>query len=486
MGWFHSTSYSPYSPVARPVTEPSPIENGKAPVPEKPSSSSRNDGHAHQIQAGKSKAKQLIKEMRSLSINDKGPKKSNKIAARTLKKLDNNQIRDLSSMLGVSSTEPQCQKEKIVEYFDKFNALQRLAVGVGHPIEMEEYEGLLSPEQQAIDPKAISLLGLDKSQIALLEKASKELGMVLGVKPNTQPAELGIYFRGSFTEDPDTYTEDVKKQIVKALGGRGKNSGKVEGVARIVSGIRTYKKDIKKHIVQTLGGRGDDSEKINEAAQVFSEILLINRDVKLDLIGGHSAGGAKALCFKAALESRIQLSEKPVLIVADPQLPNKSMIRNAIKDTPYGSQYDYMQDQGVAITLNSADDPRKNLMGRMKTAGYPHEGLMEVKLPVEYGDALLYGIHPALPTPMKFLGYHSEMEVFEKAIHRFAHPEAYPEEDSNGLPIARGPQLLPQNTLPIQTEMAADRPLNASKVNQILAEHYGNNTPEEVKKFFNE
>jgi len=365
---------------------PSPQE--REPGPEKPDLPKSNKSRGQDTHTGKSTA---VKLRQQVAVNNRR-NESNKISARTLAELNEQQIRNLSSMIDSSATNTKDQKEEIVQYLDKFVALHQGVTGWGHDIEIKNYtyDTVFHPDPE-FPTKADSLLfaRLPSSKASRLKELAQELNMFISERPGTQPVELAIDFEGSFTEP----------------------------------GFCSYVKDALNHTKDSLGGTVVYSKKCNEAAQIFSEFLQENPDFRIDLIAGHSAGGAKAQYFKAALESRGRLPHKKlVMIIIDPQLINERSAKKAIKNTPYGDDYDYRQPRGIAITLDNPDDPRKGLMGRMKSLGYRYAGLVELKLPVEYGDAVYIGEsrYTGQPKPIKILGYHNQPEVFDKAIHRFA------------------------------------------------------------------
>lgn len=370
----HPNNFPSGSPQSAPASAKESVPEGKRLV------------RAGQSMAAKLRQKVHVKKERN---------ESNEIDARTITELNEDQIRNLSSMLGISETDPNRQKEEIIQYFDKFVAFHQVVEDFDHhqlKIRNCTFQIAIHPDPEQApkaDPSLLARLGTVRA--SRLKELAQKLDMTIAERSNTRPTELAIHFEGSFTD------------------------------------TKTYAKDAYYRTKEGLGGTVEYAKECKEVAQIFSQFQQENPDFKIDLIIGNSAGGAKAQYFKAAFESRIDLTDKkPAMIVTDPQALNRKSFQVAIKDTPYGDNYDYRQPQGVAITLTNPTDHRKSpsLMGRMKALGSSYAGLIEVRLPVEYGDALVYtgmGMAPAPPKPMPLLGYHTQMEVYDMAIYRFAH-----------------------------------------------------------------
>jgi hypothetical protein len=147
------------------------------------------------------------------------------------------------------------------------------------------------------------------------------------------------------------------------------------------------------------------------------------RNVKFQYIAGGSMGGASAQLFAAAIESRVKLHDPAPLVLYDPQLPNQTQARHAIKDGKLG--YDYAKPRGIAITLDYAERPRKSLMDRMKGLGFKAPGLVWLKLGLSGHDRIKRlprgetAQRPPVTSGPPGLGYHADYDLYKVALNRF-------------------------------------------------------------------
>jgi hypothetical protein len=158
-------------------------------------------------------------------------------------------------------------------------------------------------------------------------------------------------------------------------------------------------------------------------ATAVEDAYAKGRNVKFDFIAGGSMGGASAQLFAAAVESRVKLYDPAPLILFDPQLPNETQARHAIKDGKLG--YDYARPRGIAITLDYAERSRKSLMGRMKGLGFKSPGLVRLKLGLSAYDRtknLPDGKteqRPPQTSGPPGMGYHADPGLYRMALRRF-------------------------------------------------------------------
>ena len=158
-------------------------------------------------------------------------------------------------------------------------------------------------------------------------------------------------------------------------------------------------------------------------AKAIEDAHARGRNVKFRYIAGGSMGGASAQLFAAALGSRVNLHAPAPLVLFDPQLPNQTQARHAIKGGKLG--YDYARPRGIAVTLDYAERPRKCLMERMKGLGFKSPGLVWLKLGLTANDGikrLRYGEtapRPPVPSGLPGMGYHANYDLYKTALYRF-------------------------------------------------------------------
>jgi hypothetical protein len=231
-------------------------------------------------------------------------------------------------------------------------------------------------------------MGLDAGEWDILWAAKFDRKLEIVVNDATQPPSLGLVFLGLRSLD------DLKNVVQNAVGGKG-----------------------------TL------TETLDEIANIFAKIEKSGKG-RINLISGHSMGGASAQYVAARLATSTHPQVLPSMVLLDPQLLNNRHAAWAVRSAE--NDYKFDRPRGVVICLDSPAHPRKNLMGVMKSyAGYRYPGLLEVKMPCLPGDVVLKpsfqrgGIRPTSgdPRPMFQIGYHMDpgagMSIYEAAIHRF-------------------------------------------------------------------
>jgi hypothetical protein len=119
----------------------------------------------------------------------------------------------------------------------------------------------------------------------------------------------------------------------------------------------------------------------------------------------------------------VKLYDPAPLILFDPQLPNETQAKHAIKDGKLG--YDYAKPRGIAITLDYAERSRKSLMGRMKGLGFKSPGLVRLKLGLSDYDRTKQlpdggtELRPPRTSGPPGMGYHADPGLYRMAINRF-------------------------------------------------------------------
>jgi hypothetical protein len=261
--------------------------------------------------------------------------------------------------------------------------------GFPHTQEYRHYDFGLGMNAQ-IDQK---LKGFDDEAVATLREALKNRTVHLVVNESTTPASWALLFMGISTID------DLKNVRNNAFGGKGTLTDTLDRIA-----------DIFAHIEKSGKGR-------------------------INLISGHSMGGASAQYFAARLATITgQAQSRGPMVLLDPQLLNNRHAAHAVRDAEKAFPFD--SPRGIAITLNSPAHPKKSLMGKMKSyAGYRHPGLLELKLPTLPNDVaqvvtrvdknnkvVKQRVHSD-PRPVMGMGYHLDPQkshsIYEAAIHRW-------------------------------------------------------------------
>lgn len=195
-------------------------------------------------------------------------------------------------------------------------------------------------------------------------------------------------------------------------------------------------RDAKQDVMTAFGGVGKIYEATREIAELVAEAMAANPRLELTRVMGLSMGGGTAQAFVAGVQSRIELTADPALVVFDPQLLNNAQARHAVKDTPL--DYDFEKLRGVAVTLDYETAPHKGLMNIMKGAGgYKSPGLVQLRLGLKDNDGVKWESRMEMnrsgvqekryfkePGPPQVsgppgLGYHADTDLFEKALDRF-------------------------------------------------------------------
>lgn len=249
-------------------------------------------------------------------------------------------------------------------------------------------------------------------QARILKKAKKHANMDIVMVSGRERPTLALYF------DSSRAASDWKERR-QALVFRGRIGRDTREIANTM-----------------LGMRGDTLAAVKDAAAVLAE-MSEKGTLNVDMVAGHSLGGAYAQYFKAAYESRLGPGRhKPAMVLLDPMLLNNKQAADAIKGTEHG--YDYRAPRGIAITLDNVKAPAKSLLSHLKGMGFKHPGLVHLKLDIKPGDAATFrwakdaeGRFMFLddePVPMRqrdnprpgmLMGYHIDTSVYEMAIHRF-------------------------------------------------------------------
>jgi hypothetical protein len=192
-----------------------------------------------------------------------------------------------------------------------------------------------------------------------------------------------------------------------------------------------------------LGGRGTLTQPLDQIAEIFGRIE--DRGLgRINIISGNSMGGASAQYISARLATRPGSEQAPPpMVLLDPQLLNNRHAAWAARSAKDTFQFD--SPRGIAISLDSPTDPRKNLMGKLKSyAGYRHPGILELKMPTLPNDAVQVHTETAAPQnndrddrnartlvrrsyadprPVWHMGYHVDpqkgLSIYEAVMKRF-------------------------------------------------------------------
>ncbi|XUW93416.1 hypothetical protein OH764_32890 (plasmid) [Burkholderia sp. M6-3] len=175
-------------------------------------------------------------------------------------------------------------------------------------------------------------------------------------------------------------------------------------------------RDVRQNMNTALGMSGEVDHASRRIGELMSKMLAPNGNATLLSVSGLSMGGGAAQIFTAAIESRVELSSKPAVVLLDPVLLNNRQARLAVQG---GTRpVDFSKPRGIAITLDYAKSPQRGVMSMMKSAGYHSPGLVRLKLGLEDGDGQRY--NQAEPKPQFGLGYHGRGAYYVEAMRRFS------------------------------------------------------------------
>ncbi|WP_284415528.1 hypothetical protein [Acidovorax sp. SUPP3334] len=179
-----------------------------------------------------------------------------------------------------------------------------------------------------------------------------------------------------------------------------------------------------KRVIQ--GGIGDVYRKACEAGQLVANILQERAesasapDVEIVHVCGLSIGGGSAQMFTKALQGHVALETPPSLVLLDPALLSRAQARHAAKGTVLVPEKRPVE--GLIITLDYEQKPRRNLVDNLRYLGYQPKGMVRLALGLKSDDGV--DSQPPKPSEAKvfgqFLGYHSNRHHYEKALLRFA------------------------------------------------------------------
>ncbi|MEK6419973.1 MAG: hypothetical protein V4801_10230 [Burkholderia gladioli] len=174
--------------------------------------------------------------------------------------------------------------------------------------------------------------------------------------------------------------------------------------------------DLRQDVNTVLGMTGERDRASRRIGELMSTMLAPNGNATLRSVSGLSMGGGAAQIFTAAIDSRVQLSSRPAVVLLDPVLLNDRQARLAVRG---GTRpVDFSAPRGVAITLDYARNPQRGVMSMMKSAGFHSPGLVRLKLGLEEGDGRRYD--QARPKPQFGMGYHARDAYYVEAMRRFA------------------------------------------------------------------
>jgi hypothetical protein len=175
-------------------------------------------------------------------------------------------------------------------------------------------------------------------------------------------------------------------------------------------------RDVRQDMNTALGMTGEVDHASRRIGELMSKMLAPNGNATLLSVSGLSMGGGAAQIFMAAIDSRVELSSKPAVVLLDPVLLNNRQAQLAVQG---GTRpVDFSEPRGVAITLDYARNPQRGVMSMMKSAGFHSPGLVRLKLGLEDGDGQHY--HQAQPKPRFGLGYHGREAYYVEAMRRFS------------------------------------------------------------------
>ncbi|WP_192804873.1 hypothetical protein [Noviherbaspirillum aerium] len=339
------------------------------------------------------------------------------IYADDITQLSSAEITAMTSALNIPWTQDLHRLEKSIagrldQMFELVNCVLNQSTSPHGFVPQQEVRMAVIKDENLDHPAFQRNLGMSPEQASMLKKAKKHANMDIVMVSGHERPTLALYFDSS-------RAASGWKERTQALAFRGRIG-----------------RDTREIMNSVLRARGDTFAEVKEAAAVLAD-LSEKGTLNVDMVAGHSLGGAYAQYFKAAYESRGGSGQhKPAMVLLDPVLLNNKQAADAIRGAPHG--YDYRAPRGIAITLDNVKAPAKSLLSHLKGMGFKHPGLVHLKLDVKPGDAatfqwakdaqgnsMLLGDEPVPmrqrdnPRPGMLMGYHIDTSVYEMAIHRF-------------------------------------------------------------------